>query len=144
MLITVLRKRQEDALILGSSTWKEAAFIFLPEAEGVYIALPAQEGSNAFEERYKKTFERHPVSLISVLAFDATTILAYVNDFSALTPEWFVDESGFLGLMGEAHFTKSGHVHRTLHVHRIKNCRLLPERESQTFPQASARSGPSE
>ncbi|MDR0406619.1 MAG: penicillin-binding protein activator [Holosporales bacterium] len=129
MLVRALKKQQETALILGPSAWKEPAFSFLPEMEGVYIALPSQEGGEAFFKRYRKTFAKDPIFPLGLLAFDAITALAQITDFSNLTHQWFVKEGNFLGLSGEYSFEKTGKVHRPLHVYQLKGQDIVPVRD---------------
>ncbi|MDR2416596.1 MAG: penicillin-binding protein activator [Holosporales bacterium] len=144
MLVKVLKKKQENALIFGLSAWKDASFAFVPEIEGAYIALPPQDGSSSFETRYRKTFGKECDYPFCMIAFDAIVILTQIDDFSTLTPQWFAKENSFLGLAGEARFTQNGHVHRTLRVYQIKNHGIVPAQELQTQQNAPARREPLE
>jgi ABC-type branched-subunit amino acid transport system substrate-binding protein len=110
---------------LGTSLWQNAPALQNPFLMGSVIAAPSLKNKQAFEQKYRATFENPPLAVGS-LAYDATALAALLaSTEQGVTPESLSNPNGFTGVDGIFRFTPNGTAERGLAVFILQSGQLV-------------------
>lgn len=111
---------------LGTGLWDDPRVASLPTLQGGWFAGPSPRAYQAFEQKYKSTYNTTPPRLSS-LAYDATALAAVLtrtgqqrNGQPAFDRASLSNPNGFAGMDGIFRFNESGLVDRGLAILEIR------------------------
>ena len=73
-----------------------------------------------FNTSFKKDFAVFP-NYLAYMTYDTLSMLNYLSNKTALTPEEWFDESGFRGILDEFRFSRNGNVERKMGLYHKKS-----------------------
>ena len=73
-----------------------------------------------FNTSFKKDFAVSP-NYLAYMTYDTLSMLNYLSNKTALTPEEWFDESGFRGILDEFRFSRNGNVERKMGLYHKKS-----------------------
>ncbi|MBN9588592.1 MAG: penicillin-binding protein activator [Alphaproteobacteria bacterium] len=104
--------------LMGTGLWDDASLQKEPTLEGSWYAAPSPKADDAFNERYRATFNSPPANLAS-LAYDAMSLVALLAEgqpYHRFTQSALMDPNGFSGVDGIFRFNADGTSERGLAV----------------------------